>query len=86
MPNSRWYTGSGIYRPVHLLVAAKDHIRWQGVQITTLSHAPAGVRVQTAVSGEGEVTVEIWDGAQKVASGTGTNLKLGNTERKAMER
>lgn len=77
LPNSRWYTGSGIYRPVHLLVAEKDHIQWQGVRITTLSHAPARVRVQTAVSGEGEVAVEIWDGAQKVASGTGTDLELG---------
>lgn len=76
LPNSRWYTGSGIYRPVHLLVAAKDHIHWRGVQITTLSHAPARVRVQTALSGEGEVAVEIWDGVQKVASGNGTNLEL----------
>lgn len=47
LPNSRWYTGSGIYRPVQLLLANKTHILYQGVKITTLSYAPARIRVQT---------------------------------------
>lgn len=76
LPNSRWYTGSGIYRPVHLLVGGRNHIEWQGVKITTLSYAPARIRVETAVSGTGEVSVEILDGARQVAAGTGADLKL----------
>lgn len=76
LPNSRWYTGSGIYRPVHLLVADKEHIAWQGVKITTLSYAPARIRVETDVVGTGEVTVEILDGSQTVATGNGTDLEL----------
>lgn len=76
LPNSRWYTGSGIYRPVHLLVAGKEHIAWQGVKITTLSYAPARIRVETDVVGTGEVAVEILDGSRTVATGNGTDLEL----------
>lgn len=76
LPNSRWYTGSGIYRPVNLLVAGKDHIPWQGVKITTLSYAPARIRVETEVAGQGEVTVDILDDDRLVAAGTGTVLEL----------
>ena len=35
-PNSRWYSGAGIYRPVHLWVAEKNHILLNGVRIRTL--------------------------------------------------
>lgn len=34
-PNSRWYTGSGIYRNVNLLIGGKIHIPADGVRITT---------------------------------------------------
>ena len=33
--DSRWYTGAGIYRPVHLLVADPTHIALDGTRITT---------------------------------------------------
>ena len=34
-PNSRWYTGSGIYRPVRLLVGNKVYLPQDTVRITT---------------------------------------------------
>lgn len=34
-PNSRWYSGSGIYRNVNLLVGDPLHIREDGVRVTT---------------------------------------------------
>ena len=34
-PNSRWYSGSGIYRDVNLMVGARVHIPADGVRITT---------------------------------------------------
>jgi len=37
MPNSRWYTGSGIYRNVKVLKADPLHIRPDGLRITTRS-------------------------------------------------
>ncbi|MCH9276775.1 DUF4982 domain-containing protein [Bifidobacterium amazonense] len=36
-PNSRWYSGAGIYRPVTLWVAPRDHIKLDGVTVRTLS-------------------------------------------------
>ncbi|MGN0999205.1 MAG: glycoside hydrolase family 2 TIM barrel-domain containing protein [Faecousia sp.] len=79
--NSRWYCGSGIYRPVKLLVADKTHILFQGVKITTLSYAPARIRVETEVTG-GEVSFEILDGQTLVACGGGTDVTLDIPEAK----
>ena len=67
LPNSRWYTGSGIYRPVNLLVGNPSHIKYQGVKITTLSYDPARIHVAVSVDTENtasaqEITVEILDG------------------------
>ena len=75
LPNSRWYSGSGIYRPVSLLVGEKAHIQWQGVKVTTLSYAPAKIRVDTDATA-GEIAVEILDGKTVVASGTGSSCEL----------
>ena len=35
MPNSRWYSGGGIYRDVYLLTGGNAYIKPDGVQITT---------------------------------------------------
>ncbi|MFR3947415.1 MAG: hypothetical protein ACLTZM_10230 [Ruminococcus sp.] len=35
-PNSRWYSGTGIYRPVWLYIVPKKHLRFDSVKITTL--------------------------------------------------
>ena len=75
LPNSRWYSGSGIYRPVSLLSGGKSHIKWQGVKITTLSYEPAKIRVETDAVG-GEIAVEILDGADIITSGNGASCEL----------
>ena len=75
LPNSRWYSGSGIYRPVSLLVGEKAHIKWQGVKVTTLSYAPAKIRVDTDATA-GEIAVEILDGNTVVATGAGPSCEL----------
>ena len=77
LPNSRWYTGSGIYRPVWLHVGEREHIAWQGVKITTLSLSPAVIRVETKVeSGDGSIRVEILDGEKLIADGEGTDCRI----------
>lgn len=40
VPNSRWYSGSGIYRPVSLFVFERDHIEPDGIRIHTTSYTP----------------------------------------------
>ncbi|MBR0215956.1 MAG: glycoside hydrolase family 2, partial [Clostridia bacterium] len=62
-PNSRWYSGAGIYRPVRLGESAKaQYIEPHGVKIRTLSLNPAQVEVTVKTAGEGSVTVEVLDG------------------------
>lgn len=75
-PNSRWYAGAGIYRPVWLLEGSAAHILSDGVRITTLSCDPAEIRVETACSGNGNVSVEILDGELAVAEGEGKAVTL----------
>ena len=56
-PNSRWYSGAGIYRPVKLWRSGKDHIELNGVKIRTLSIAPPTVEIALKTSGEGPVSI-----------------------------
>jgi beta-galactosidase len=67
-PNSRWYTGSGIYRPVHMYVLDKKHVLMNGIKINTVSIDPAAVSVEVLTSASGEVKVEILDGSEVVAA------------------
>ena len=55
MPNSRWYSGAGIYRPVWLHVCEKGGLRPGCVHITTVSVNPAVVRVQAPIAVKAEV-------------------------------
>ncbi len=60
-PNSRWYSGSGIYRDVNLFVADKKHIEHNGLKIKTLSIAPPKVEVSVSTSDGSETKIEITD-------------------------
>ena len=67
LPNSRWYSGAGIYRPVWLYVCEKDGLRPECVQISTVSTSPAVIRIQSPVFIRAEV-----DGIR----GEGTDFEL----------
>ncbi|MDO5422405.1 MAG: glycoside hydrolase family 2 TIM barrel-domain containing protein [Eubacteriales bacterium] len=79
-PNSRWYTGAGIYRPVWLLTAPKAHIEPDGVRITTLSYDPARISIEVKHTAKEdqpvEISIEIFDGEEKIAEGTGSSVEL----------
>jgi beta-galactosidase len=49
-PNSRWYSGSGIYRNVNILVGARLHILPNGVKITTRTVGEQQAEVEVAVT------------------------------------
>lgn len=75
-PDSRWYSGGGIYRPVWLWTGAKEYIEPEGIRISTLSYRPARILVEVRHSGR-EVKVEILDKDRKiVASGTGGRQEM----------
>ena len=46
-PDSRWYSGAGIYRPVWLWEGPADCIEPESVRISTVSYEPAVIRVQS---------------------------------------
>lgn len=75
VPNSRYYTGAGIYRPVTLLVTEKTHIPYGGIKIETASIDPAIVSVETTHAG-GSVNIEIIDGDHVVANAMGDCVML----------
>ena len=58
-PNSRWYSGTGIYRPAYLYVGEEKHIPVNGVKIRTLSYDPARIEVVVKTSSPGEVSLKI---------------------------
>lgn len=58
-PNSRWYSGTGIYRPVWLYAADEKHICMNGVKIRTLKAHPATIRIDIEVTGDGAAAIEI---------------------------
>ena len=61
-PNSRWYSCSGIYRPVKWWRSPKKHIELNGVRIRTLRVNPAVIEISVRTSEPGPVTVQILDG------------------------
>ena len=65
-PNSRWYTGSGIYRPVHLWILPKEHILPRSVRITTTSYQDGEVEIEAKFSAKGQGILTILDGEKVV--------------------
>ncbi len=77
-PNSRWYSGSGIYRDVNLYIGSKEHILPDDIQVKTLSIDPAvlDITVKSTKEENTQVRVEVLDGNTTVATGTGEQLLL----------
>jgi beta-galactosidase len=80
-PNSRWYTGSGIYRHVRIIVADPVHIAHWGVFVTTpeatTTHAKVEmhVRIANQTTGAADVTLDTAiSSASGVKAGTARSL------------
>lgn len=63
-PNSRWYTGSGIYRPVWMYIGKKQYVLANGVKIKTLNcgredgeKARISLEIFTALPGNIEIEI-----------------------------
>ena len=66
-PDSRWYSGAGIYRPVWLWTGPENAIAPESVKVSTVSISPAVIRVQS----ETEITFTV-----SGVSGSGTDFTL----------
>lgn len=67
-PNSRWYSGTGIYRPVWLYVLPVKHILPDEIRVKTLDFKKKKIAVDVKTTGAGKVFVEILDGKEVLAS------------------
>ena len=82
--NSRWYSGSGIYRHVFLTITNPVHIEQWGVYITTpkVSETSASVNIQTAIINDEQnghrlkLRAKILDAKNKVVATTETNIPI----------
>lgn len=72
-PNSRWYTGTGIYRPVWLHVLPPKHLEPESISITTLDYRKPTILVSYNGSNKDAVSVEILDGTRVMASAETTD-------------
>lgn len=70
-PNSRWYSGTGIYRPAYMHVGGEKYIPVNGVKIRTLSYDPARIEVAVKTSVPGEVSLEIEFEGKRVLTAIG---------------
>lgn len=74
-PNSRWYSGAGIYRPVNLWIGEAAHIPVNGVRIRTLAvtkdkTARLEVTVRTNMPGSVKAEIADPDGEKTLAQST----------------
>ncbi len=67
-PNSRWYSGTGIYRPVNVWTGGDRYIPVNGVKIRTTDYKTGRIEVQVRTTVPGLIRVEILDGNDVVVS------------------
>lgn len=77
-PNSRWYSGSGIYRNVNLWTAGKAYILPERIRVKTVSLDPAVIEVTTeAAHADGSIaSVEVLYNGKTAASGEGFSCMI----------
>ena len=63
LPNSRWYSGAGIYRPVWLYVCEENGLRPQSVKISTVSIDPAVIHIHADVPVKAEAAGAAGEGS-----------------------
>ena len=76
VPNTRWYSGSGIYREVHLYAGEEEFIAPDGLKVGILD--AERIRVQTAgsFSGKSRIEIRVLSQGTEVCRETGTDVVL----------
>ena len=72
-PDSRWYTGAGIYRPVWLWTGPKGGFEPEQLRVHTVSIQPATIHVYT---GHENAKIEVLDGDTVIATGSGCDTEI----------
>ena len=69
-PNSRWYSGTGMFRPAWIWLGDEAHIPVNGVKVKTVSFEPATIEVEVKTSQPGTVRIDVLDGDTAVKTYT----------------
>lgn len=84
-PNSRWYSGAGIYRNVSLKIREQSYIPTDGVyvSITENSHDEWHVQIETEaiIQGEATMTQQLFDGDELILSKTESTQSFHTTQK-----
>ena len=67
-PNSRWYSGAGIYRNVHMYVLPKVHIIPRSFKINTVDYKEGKISFKCLLTDNADLKIEIFDKENIVAS------------------
>jgi beta-galactosidase len=86
-PNSRWYSGSGIYRNVWLVTTNKVAVDHWGTYVTTpkVSHEAASIHLKTTIKNHNgkaadiKLITSIYDPAGKVVVSSSTKVNIPDT-------
>lgn len=75
-PDSRWYSGAGIYRDVHLYISDGDvYIRPDGITVKTVDFMKGIINVRTETEAE-EVRLTVYDGDVPIAEASGRDADI----------
>ena len=74
-PDSRWYSGAGIYRDVYLYTADNNYIFPNGVKIETVDYQKGLIHVLVKTS-EKEAKIEVLDDEKIVTSCIGNDIEI----------
>lgn len=72
-PDSRWYTGAGIYRPVWMWVGSENSILPEQVKVHTVSINPTTIHVYTGCE---DACIEILDSDTVIAKAKGAEIDI----------
>ena len=76
VPNSRWYSGSGIYREVHLYRSGSSYICPEGLKVQIVDPNTIHIFVDAILQSDEKVLLEIFSGTDKIASAEGTDVTI----------
>ena len=60
-PNNRWYSGTGIIRPVNLYLLPSQHIELNTLKVSTINYETRTIKVEFKTNAKGKVKVEVLD-------------------------
>ena len=76
VPNSRWYSGSGIYREVHLYRSESSYIRPEGLKVQIVDLNTIHIFADAVMQPNEKIVLEIFSDSGKIASAEGTDVTI----------